>query len=369
LVSKRLANGWPCFEEKVTPPDYSDVQGLARFGYSKLTEASFLVLRIRDAGAARAWIASAPVSTAETRATAPDTALQIGFTSAGLRALGIPESTIAGFSTEFIDGMATDAGRSRRLGDIGSNDPACWFWGGQNNSPDLVVMVYARQNLDAWQQEIQKDPWNEAFEIVTTLPTSDMGGHEPFGFTDGISQPAFDWNREHVAVGTTVDYNNRVALGELLLGYPNEYGQYTDRPLLDAAADPAGELLPAEDSPARKDLGRNGTYLVLRQLGQDVRGFWQYLARAANGDTQTRYRLGAAMVGRTVDGEPLIPAAGQTVAGITDQPGTPRNAFTYDGDPAGTQCPFGAHIRRANPRNADLFGHPSGLIGKVGNKL
>jgi deferrochelatase/peroxidase EfeB len=31
-----------------------------------------------------------------------------------------------------------------------------------------------------------------------------------------------------------------------------------------------------------------------------------------------------------------------------------QNQFTYQSDPAGAHCPFGAHIRRANPRNSDF---------------
>jgi deferrochelatase/peroxidase EfeB len=37
-----------------------------------------------------------------------------------------------------------------------------------------------------------------------------------------------------------------------------------------------------------------------------------------------------------------------------------RNRFTFQPDPYGAGCPLGAHIRRANPRNADL---PDGGIG------
>ena len=31
-----------------------------------------------------------------------------------------------------------------------------------------------------------------------------------------------------------------------------------------------------------------------------------------------------------------------------------RNQFTFADDVRGIACPFGAHVRRANPRNADL---------------
>jgi deferrochelatase/peroxidase EfeB len=353
----------------VTPVDYGDVQGLAAFGYAKLTEARFLLLRIRDAAAARAWIASAPVSTAEPRQSAPDTALQIAFTASGLRVLGMPASGMAAFSPEFLKGMAGEASRSRRLGDVGKSDPAGWLWGGARKDPDLVVLLYAKQKLDAFMRQVQKDPWADAFETVATLATSDMGGREPFGFVDGISQPQFDWKRERTAPGTTETYENLVAIGELLLGYPNEYDKYTERPLLTPEEDPANALNPAEDQPSRRDLGRNGTYLVLRTLEQEVRGFWQYLDTAAGGGSQDRYQLGAAMVGRSLDGEPLIPSAGRKNGGVTEKAGAPRNAFIYDGDPRGAQCPFGAHIRRANPRNADLFGRPSGPIAGLLNRL
>ena len=61
-----------------------------------------------------------------------------------------------------------------------------------------------------------------------------MNGKEPFGFIDGVSQPRIDWSAERQP-GTSADleYGNLLSAGEFLLGYRNEYGLYTDRPLLD----------------------------------------------------------------------------------------------------------------------------------------
>src|SRR5262249_36190443 len=108
--------------------DLDDVQGLLRFGYGKLTEACYLLLRIRDAMAAAAWLASSvpQVSTAATSTEKPSTAMQLAFTFAGLRALGLEERILSGFSPEFIHGMAGEVSRSRRLGDMDANAPQTW---------------------------------------------------------------------------------------------------------------------------------------------------------------------------------------------------------------------------------------------------
>jgi deferrochelatase/peroxidase EfeB len=154
-----------------------------------------------------------------------------------------------------------------------------------------------------------------------------------------------------------LDYDNLTCLGELLLGYPNEYGLYTDRPLLDPGRDPDAMLPRAEEQPDQADLGRNGSYLVMRQLAQDVTGFWQHLRQQAGGDEGLARRWAEAMVGRTMDGAPLVPA------------GRDANDFTYVSDPEGLRCPIGAHIRRANPRTADLPPGGPGLLSRLKRTL
>jgi Dyp-type peroxidase family len=221
-------------------------------------------------------------------------------------------------------------------------------------------MLYALPGrLDGWRRAIEAQ-CDAGFERMACLPVTDLGGVEPFGFTDGISEPEIDWDRRRPARDQEqTAYTNLSCLGEFLLGYPNEYGLYTDRPLLDPLRDGAAMLPRAEDLPGRVDLGRNGSYLVMRQLRQDVQGFWKFLDHQAGGNPALRQRWAEAMVGRTLQGEPLVLGGDDAAA-----PGE-LNAFTYEADPQGVRCPLGAHIRRANPRNADLPAGGPGIVSKL----
>jgi deferrochelatase/peroxidase EfeB len=336
--------------------DFADIQGLIRFGHGRLQGAEFLLLEVADAAAARDWLRSAPVTTAEWQDPPPESALQLAFTAGGLRALEVAPEIVAQFDQPFLAGMAGEESRSRRLGDVGPNHPAHWRWG--RPAPDVLLMLYARPGeLEALKASVLDEPFGRAFRVAASLPTNTVRGIEPFGFGDGISEPKLDWEQ----VFTTdrhsrLDYANLLASGEVLLGYRNEYGEITPRPLLGPGAGGAIDLPRADDAPDRFDLGRNGTYLVVRQLHQDVRGFWQFLDRAAGGDAPRRDALARAMVGRHRDGTPLI----------ADRSGIPGGAagndFTYQDDPDGHACPVGAHIRRANPRTGD---HPPGVSGFV----
>jgi len=322
-------------------PDLADVQGLVARGYGELTAASFLLGRIADGAAARRWLAGAAPHVTASNARPQGRALNIAFTSSGLRRLGLPDGVLERFPSEFAGGMATPS-RSRVLGDVGPDAPDHWDWGGPAAPVDVVVLLYAADDaaLAAW----RADPalaLGPGVQLVRELGTSDLQGREPFGFRDGISQPFVEGLSKTGPPETTVRF------GEFVLGYPNEYGLYTDRPLLDDGADPQ-HLLPADaEGSGRPDLGRNGTYLVLRQLRQDVRGFWRFLDSAV-GEGGDVIQLAAKLVGRWPGGAPLA------LSPDADDPSLAEaNDFAYfEPDSDGTRCPIGAHVRRTNPRNS-----------------
>jgi deferrochelatase/peroxidase EfeB len=314
-----------------------DIQALIKGGFGSLGGARFILLQIADRGPALEWLRSIAVTSvrdAERGKLAE--VVQLAFTARGLRALGWAERDLEAFAPEFLDGLAGDERRSHRLGDSGANAPATWLWGYGAREPDVFVLLLAqRDRLDARASRIEDDARASGLVVLesqASCPSRSDGGPavEPFGFADGLSQPEIDWDGTvavHGAANRT--YRNRVAAGEFLLGHTNEYGFVADYP----QAPP---------------LGRNGSYLVYRQLEQDVVGLWRWLATHA-GSPERAVALAERMVGRRRDGSAL---PGLAAASERD--------FLFDGDPEGIRCPIASHIRRANPRSGD---DPNGRRG------
>lgn len=331
-----------------TAVDMNDIQGLIVAGYGSLKAACFVLLEITDGHAAARWLGSVAddVTSGQTR---PEVqAVNLALTPSGLEKLGLKHETLLMFSDEFVSGMTTPH-RSRILGDTGDNAPERWRWGGPDRPVDVLLMLY---EVDDAHLAVAYDARAQAFGAagltqIAKLDTAPLDANEPFGFNDGISQPVVEGLPRQ---GTPA---NTIKAGEIVLGYPNEYDLYTDRPRVASADDP-GEILPADASGSGdRDLGRNGTYLVMRHLEQDVRGFWRHLDRetaSADGasDPIARTRLGAKMVGRWPSGAPLVLAPNADDPSLGD-----ANDFGYgNADPHGLGCPVGAHVRRANPRDS-----------------
>jgi deferrochelatase/peroxidase EfeB len=145
---------------------------------------------------------------------------------------------------------------------------------------------------------------------------------EHFGFRDDISQPTLK--------GLASDIQNlprmQVEPGEILLGYTDE--------------DQRNRWAAPEIPEAVRRFVKNGSFLALRKMQQHVDLF---------------HKAGTAldkakMCGRWPNGAVIEP--GQTVqpAKLPEHP----NLFDFSDDPEGVGCPHGSHIRRLNPRSAQV---------------
>lgn len=335
--------------EDTATPDFSDIQGLVVRGYGPLPAAAFLLLSIRNRSKARRCLRelTSEVTFADTRPT--DHATNLALSHHGLVRLGVHESILAGFSNEFRSGMTTPHKR-RILGDEGEHAPEHWQWGGPGSPPvDVLVLCYSASESALAEQvsRLVSDLPDHGLELVHRLATVTLPEfREHFGFRDSIGQPYIaEFDRQARSRG------NAVPLGEFLLGYPNGYGLLTPRPLLEPGQDHQ-DILPTDpEGSGAKDLGFNGTYLVFRQLAQDVPGFWRtqrQLAASPGSLIRDPVHLAAKMVGRWPSGVPLVLTPDGDQTGVTD-----LDDFRYHAtDADGTRCPLGAHIRRSHPRDS-----------------
>lgn len=342
-------------------PDFNpaDVQGNILRGYHR-SRVRHLVLEIVDAPAARRWLATtvsagsdAPAITTEARwDVKPDTCFNISLTCAGLRALGVSSASLASFPGEFVEGMTN---RAVKIGDTGPSAPEQWIAPfSKPAAVHLVASIHADDvaQLDRVERQVAAAGDGKAFALLTARDGWNFDrDYVHFGYRDSLSQPRFAGIHDP---DRYPDAQPLSPIGSMLLGYATEYeGLLWNVPQPDA-------------------LGRNGTFNAFRILAQDVAGFEAYLDDAADqllddplsdellapggeaaiGAGLTRHGalreiVAAKMCGRWRNGVPLA------LSPHTPNPDPPVSLtdFDYSG---GATCPFGAHIRRSNPRGGTI---------------
>ena len=336
------AQAWLALFGSVERPDYEiqtqQIQGLALYGQRNLLEGACLLLQLpEERASARAWLGDVSRRITFGQEKQAEQAMFLGLSAEELTRLGLYDASkvpggngngmICDFPAAFVLGMD---GKSRRrvLGDAEASDPEKWDWGGPGRHADAVLLLYSNtaEGLAALRTEelskIALHSLKPMREVVLQRWPERGVITEPFGFTDGIAQPAIKGLRS----SARAHQNDLVEPGEFILGYKDGRDLFPPTPQVPMSRDTSNLLpdLPAH-FPARKsqrlntrDLGRNGSFLVIRQLEQDVEGFRRFiadeadrldedmLARSKHPRPNTREWLEAKMVGRWRNGAPLV---------------------------------------------------------------
>lgn len=316
--------------------------------------------------------------------------LHVALTTNGLWRLGLDRETLDLFPYEAKAGMER---RARVIGDPieipeavdetfdqyesyamkydaakGVGKPQPKEWTTDLRTCDVMVLLFARskEELELLLDECQDRARRHGATPLSDERAAEWSDFEPFGFADGVSQPAI-MGQPPKATAEPMDPDpdagangpaergaskNLIAAGEIVLGYKNEYTELPQSPRV------------ADGAHRGFDLGKNGTFLVFRKLEQDVDGFWRTfleLGRRWRGQPVSKHgekipdnEIDAALwcasrtMGRWPNGNSVM--RGPMAEGPTDGP-TVRNQFTYLDDKEGMRCPIGSHVRRANPRD------------------
>jgi Dyp-type peroxidase family len=249
--------------------------------------------------------------------------LSVALSAAGYKALGIEDAMPN--DRAFTDGM-------RVHGPVTLFDPDVSTWDGIFQK-EIHAMLIIAHDTDAVTRTYQKLVLSSLPDGVSEIGAevgaaiSNPAGHriEHFGYADGVSSPVFF--RQDLEGHTTANWN----------------------PL-------SGARLVLAKCPAG-DENSFGSYLVFRKLEQNVKRYAEierefHEALRKVGAKMSVADAGAQIIGRRKDGTSLMV-----------DPGVPSgepisNDFDYVHDPAGTQCPFGSHTRKLNPRGGTSPSNP-----------
>ena len=311
--------------------EHGHVQSMVLSGFAQMPAARYVLLDVADASAARAGLATATADGINFGLPSRDAVCvaQFALSSVGLLALGLPDEAVRAFGVPFHQGMFAEH-RARILGDRQHMETfraaGDFEWRGDRSAAVLVSFGVDRATADQHAEQILGRlgaGWRASDTRLEGMALPESKEH--FGWRDGLAQPRIR------GLGRSAALQDLVEPGEIVLGYPDNTGAVAATPAFDG-----------------RDLGKNGSYLVLRQLEQDVRAFWNEWLGHADGDPEVAVWLASKAVGRWPNGMPVTERARKMPP---LDPTRLTQPLFYRSDPEGHGCPLGAHVRRANPRD------------------
>ncbi|MEU0087608.1 Dyp-type peroxidase [Streptomyces sp. NPDC006274] len=361
----------------------TEIQGDVLAGFKK-DHVQLLFLKFDDASRARTWLRRLKPRIATTRQVAAFNAAfsaarrssggddpraltalwrTVSFTHGGMRTLTgkdpFPDTKAGTTQHAFKEGSAVRAGE---LGDTGDNSPENWLFGDSLAQPVHAVLTIAADKVEDLRAALAEERQEAATHKVViifeqdgqTLP-GDRAGKEHFGFKDGVSEPAvegFDepdpkrpeWKKG--SPGTRI-----IPAGEFVVGERTVSGKPSDLP----------------------EWAKNGSFHVVRRLGQDVPGWWAQIGarlkelkgmKVVPPEATTEW-LAARMVGRWRSGTPVAKCP------YADMPSDPAaandNEISFANDLEGEITPLFSHLRKTNPRDGLVFQEGQEPVPEKGN--
>ncbi len=333
------------------------IQKLVVNGY-KFDHCRYLLLTVQQPDATRqflralldgGWLVSADTSQDDIHQRAPQRCpVSIGLSFAGLQQLGLPttyQRILQDRAPAFTQGAPRRA--AHRLADTGPSAAELWDGAFAPHAAHVLLALHAdsRAALDAHHATLQTLS-GSAFAAPgwqTPLHGQHLAHHTQarrvhFGFLDGITNPLITGIHPHrqPPEGQVVPVKYH-APGEFLLGHPNDedYNHW---------------LLASEAAPVRRFFA-DSSFSVFRKMQQHEVAFRDFVAQTAATLQRPPEYVRAKLLGRWDDGQVVSASAPDTPPGHTPRSNAGLNDLDFSLDTQGLGCPFGAHIRRMNPRS------------------
>ncbi len=315
--------------------------------------------------AARAWLRSAPVTVGHAHEPAADDgACRSRSPPPASRRSACPRPSAPASLRSSSSGM-TDDSRSRRLGRRGSERAVALGVGRRRAPcPHVLVMFFAAPGgLAGFVRAHTGEAWKDGFEraaLARDQPSSTASSRS--GSPTASASPRSTGRRQRDLKAARNDVQQRrrarrvpARLSQRVRQVHRPAAARRRRPKRGPAA--GGRRAGQEGPRAQRHLprdppaaaGRRGLLAVPEPAGR---------RRSRARPTSSRPPSSAARRRASRSrrcGQPQGPASASKPEALR------LNEFTFDDDPRGVRCPIGAHVRRANPRNTDYPGRPTGL--------